>query len=75
MFKALLKMRKYLIFCLLLLLISIVPQKTIIILKQDYKKMHAAALEVEASMIQKMAGDRASDILSLYASVVSKLNK
>jgi len=43
--------------------------------KQDYKKMHAAALEVEASMIQKMAGDRASDILSLYASVVSKLNK
>jgi len=43
--------------------------------KRDYKKMHSAALEVEADMIQKMAGDRASDVLSLYASVIAKLNK
>jgi len=43
--------------------------------KKDYKKMAAAALSAEAELIKQLGGNRADKILSLYASVISKLNK
>jgi hypothetical protein len=43
--------------------------------KKDYKKMAAAALEAEAKLIKQLGSNRADKILSLYASVIAKLNK